>query len=89
LHACRKDTIYSVNRLNVAITRARCKSVVFLPRPLLESLPRVLDNPDAERGLAFMRNLVTEAARQLPSLVIDLGEEVRAIILRANHPLSG
>ena len=32
-----KEFIYSLNRLNVAITRARSKTIVFLPRPLLEA----------------------------------------------------
>ena len=49
------EFIYGLNRLNVAITRARSKCVVCLPRPLLEAPPQVLDLPEAARGLAFMR----------------------------------
>jgi hypothetical protein len=30
----------------------------------LQSIPRVLDSPDAERGLALMRNLAWEAEKQ-------------------------
>jgi hypothetical protein len=55
---------YSVNRLNVSITRARCKSIVCLPRPLLNGMPRVLESPDAARGLAFMQNIVRELEKQ-------------------------
>jgi hypothetical protein len=83
------EFIYSLNRLNVSITRARSKIVVFLPRPLLESLPRVLDNPEAERGLAFMRNIVDETSRAGAPLTFDLGDGIRAVILRAGTPVHG
>ena len=37
------EFIYSLNRLNVSISGAKCKCIVFLPRPLLEPpLERVL-----------------------------------------------
>lgn len=49
--------IYSLNRLNVSITRARMKSVVFLPRPLLEPPIQALDNDDVAEGIAFMQGL--------------------------------
>src|SRR5262249_38486448 len=52
------EFIYGLNRLNVALTRARCKSVVCLPAPLLGATPQVLDQPEAAAGLAFMRRLV-------------------------------
>ena len=56
--------IYQRNRLNVAITRARCKAVLFLPRPLLEAPPGVLDVEEAAAGLAFMRQLYDLAAEK-------------------------
>jgi DNA replication ATP-dependent helicase Dna2 len=52
------EFIYGVNRLNVAITRAQKKCVLFLPKPLLEATPEVLDNEVASVGLAYMRHLV-------------------------------
>jgi DNA replication ATP-dependent helicase Dna2 len=52
------DFIYSVNRLNVAITRAQKKCIVFLPRPLLDATPEILDHEGASAGLAYMRRLV-------------------------------
>src|SRR5205807_4479428 len=55
------EFIYGLNRLNVAITRARTKSIVCLPRPLLEASPQVLDVDQAAAGLAFMRRLVEHA----------------------------
>ena len=78
------EFIYNVNRLNVAITRARRKSVVFLSEALLDSLPQVLDMPEAERGLAFMRYLVGEAERQAQPLafVVPGGE---ALVYRAGR----
>ncbi|QQS52903.1 MAG: AAA family ATPase [Candidatus Competibacteraceae bacterium] len=56
--------IYGRNRLNVAITRARCKAVLFLPRPLLDAPPGVLDVEEAVAGLAFMRQLYDLAAEK-------------------------
>jgi superfamily I DNA and/or RNA helicase len=53
-----REFIYSLNRLNVAITRARCKSIVFLSRPLIEPpVPAYEDDRIAE-GIAFMQGLV-------------------------------
>jgi DNA replication ATP-dependent helicase Dna2 len=52
-----KEFIYSLNRLNVAVTRARTKCVVCLPAPLLEGSPRVLENEEAAMGLAYMHSL--------------------------------
>ncbi len=52
------DFLYSLNRLNVAITRAREKCVVFLPRPLLEPSFDLLSNQRAAEGLGFMHALL-------------------------------
>jgi hypothetical protein len=79
------EFIYSLNRLNVSITRARCKSVVCLPKPLLDASPQVLDVPEAARGLAFMRGLVQSVAALNPPVVFDLGGGVRATVLRADR----
>lgn len=53
--------IYGRNRLNVAITRAKSKVVLFLPRPLLDAPPSVLEVEKAAEGLAFMRQLYERA----------------------------
>jgi hypothetical protein len=82
------EFIYSVNRLNVSITRARAKSIVCLPRPLLEGLPRVLESDDAARGLAFMQNIALEADRQTPALLFPLAEGIQARVLRARRPVA-
>lgn len=50
-----KEFIYSLNRLNVAITRARLKSIVLLSRSLLEPPVQALDRDDVAAGIAFMQ----------------------------------
>ena len=77
------EFIYGLNRLNVAITRARCKTIVCLPRPLLEASPQVLDVEAAVAGLGFMRRLV-EWIRQHGEEVLFEGEDVEARVLRAS-----
>jgi superfamily I DNA and/or RNA helicase len=79
------EFIYGLNRLNVAITRARAKSVVCLPRPLLEASPQVLDVERAAAGLGFMRRLVEEVERTGQERVFE-GEDVEARVYRASRP---
>lgn len=50
--------IYSLNRLNVSITRAQAKCIVFLPRPLLQPSFEVLDDDKAVLGLGHMNALL-------------------------------
>jgi hypothetical protein len=50
--------IYSLPRLNVSVSRARAKCVVFLPRALLEPSFDVMTDPDAAKGLAHMHALL-------------------------------
>ena len=52
------EFIYSLNRLNVAITRARKKMVLLLSTELLEPPLGVLDNAEAATGLQYMQSLV-------------------------------
>jgi hypothetical protein len=51
------EFIFSRNRLNVSITRAKSKCVTCLPRPLLEPQIELLDDEEAAKGMAFMHNL--------------------------------
>jgi superfamily I DNA and/or RNA helicase len=53
-----KHFIFSLNRLNVAVTRARAKTVLFLPRPLLEPPIQVLDDDEVAEGIAYMQGMV-------------------------------
>ncbi|MAB89515.1 MAG: ATP-dependent helicase [Planctomycetes bacterium] len=52
-----REFIYSLNRLNVAITRARMKCVVFLPRPLLEPDLEAFSDDRVSEGIAFIQEL--------------------------------
>jgi hypothetical protein len=74
------EFIYGLNRLNVAITRARTKCVLCLPRPLLEATPQVLDVAPAAAGLAFMRRLVALVETTGDKLTFE-GEEAEAQVL--------
>ena len=69
------EFIYGMNRLNVALTRGRCKSILCLPRPLLEASPQVLDVEPAAAGLAFMRLLVETLEREGEEEMFE-GDEV-------------
>jgi hypothetical protein len=53
-----KEFIYSLNRLNVSITRARTKAIVFLPRPLIEPPMQVYEHDELCNGVVFMQGLV-------------------------------
>jgi superfamily I DNA/RNA helicase len=79
------EFIYGLNRLNVAITRARSKCVVCLPRPLLEAPPQVLDLPEAARGLAYMRALVEAVSQAGDQLAFELDDGASATVYRARH----
>ena len=58
-HALReKEFIYQLNRLNVSITRARSKTIVFLSRTLLEPPIQALDIPHVANGIAYMQGLM-------------------------------
>jgi len=78
------EFIYGLNRLNVAITRARSKSVVCLPAPLVQANAQVLEIPDAERGLAFMRRLIDLTREHGEVASFDLGGEITAEVLRTS-----
>ena len=52
-----REFIYSLNRLNVSVTRARTKSILFLSRALLQPPIQALDNDEVAEGIAFMQGL--------------------------------
>ena len=79
------EFIYGLNRLNVAITRARSKSVVCLPEPLVRANPQVLEIPEAERGLAFMRRLLDLTREHGEAASFDLGGGITAEVLRTSR----
>ena len=78
--------IFSRNRLNVSITRAKKKCVVFLPRPLLHPSYAVLENEDAADGLRFMLGLqeFLERNGEVKRFSVEVaGERVTFTALRA------
>jgi DNA replication ATP-dependent helicase Dna2 len=64
--------IYSLNRLNVSITRARAKTIVFLPRPLIEPPIQAYEDETLAAGVAFMQGLVQFARRHGEETTHDL-----------------
>lgn len=52
------EFIYSLNRLNVSVSRAKTKCIVLLPRPLLDPCFEVLQNDKAVKRLAHMHALI-------------------------------
>lgn len=73
---------YSLNRLNVSVTRARSKCVVFLPRPLLEPAFDVLSDPEAARGPGHMHALLGYCRRNGDERTFE-GECGRITVVRA------
>jgi DNA replication ATP-dependent helicase Dna2 len=80
--ASEQEFIYSLNRLNVAITRARSKSIVFLPQPLLEPPIAALEHDAVADGVTFMQGLVLHAEREGETRRIDLGEGLALRLIR-------
>jgi len=56
------EFIYSLNRFNVAVTRAKSKCIVFVPRPLLRPCLSVLENPETAMGAGMMHKLEMHTA---------------------------
>ena len=83
--AMEADFIYAYNRLNVAITRARAKSIVFFAKALLDATPEVLDSPSVALGLAYMRGLVQLAHRHGRRRRFDVGEGAVAEVAALPH----
>ncbi|MBF0289981.1 MAG: AAA family ATPase [SAR324 cluster bacterium] len=72
------EFIYSLNRLNVSITRARSKNIIFLPRPLLSPTIEALENPETAAGIAFMLGLEQYAKKGGAKSVFPLENDSNA-----------
>jgi hypothetical protein len=79
-----KEFIYSLNRLNVSVTRARAKTVVFLSRQLLEPPIQALDQDDVADGIAFMQGLARFCETRTPTVRIPITTSVAARVYRAS-----
>jgi hypothetical protein len=77
-----KEFIYSLNRLNVSITRARAKTIVFLPRPLIEPPIVAYEDDRIAEGIAFMQGLVQYAQRHGESTNYPLSNGVDLTVFR-------
>ena len=76
--------IYSLNRLNVAVTRAKAKTVVFLPRPLVEPPIQAYEDDRIAEGVAFMQGLVRFAQRHGEEQRFSLEEGAALLVYRVN-----
>ena len=70
------EFIYSLNRLNVSVTRARSKCIVFLPRPLLNPTFELLSSDKAAAGLGHMMALLDFCKEHGECLKIDVGQSM-------------
>jgi len=74
-----KEFIYSLNRLNVSITRGRAKTMVFLPRPLVEPPIQAFEDDRIADGVAFMQGLVRYAEREGRTIAFGLTNASRLV----------
>ncbi|MGJ3222557.1 AAA domain-containing protein [Geobacillus thermoleovorans] len=58
------EFIYSLNRLNVSLTRARKKAILFLSRQLMSPSLQVIGNEEYREGVNFMLGLEHYASRR-------------------------
>lgn len=79
--------IYSLNRLNVSLTRGRAKTVVFLSRALLEATPGIVEDKAASEGLAYMRHLWKTLQRQGHNTSFLLEDGVTLDLYCAHQPV--
>jgi DNA replication ATP-dependent helicase Dna2 len=74
--------IYSLNRLNVSITRGRAKTIVFLSRALTEPPVQAFADDRNAAGIAFMQGLVRHAVQHGEERTVDLGDGATLRLLR-------
>eukprot|EP01130_Rhizamoeba_saxonica_P017769 TRINITY_DN8694_c0_g1_i1.p1 TRINITY_DN8694_c0_g1~~TRINITY_DN8694_c0_g1_i1.p1 ORF type:complete len:1695 (-),score=299.25 TRINITY_DN8694_c0_g1_i1:22-4836(-) len=76
--------IYSRNRLNVAITRAKHNCIVFIGEPLLEQVHDVFTDPEPEEGYVYLRSLV-EYAEEKNSLMEINKSDIPSVVKELEH----
>jgi hypothetical protein len=78
------EFIYSRNRLNVSVTRAQAKCIVFLPRMLLEPPLGAYESRRASEGIGHMQALVSYALAHGETRSFTLDDEAGALtVIRA------
>ena len=80
-----KEFIYSLNRLNVAITRSRAKTITFLALPLLEPPVAAFEDDSIAEGIGFMQGLWRFAEREGDSRTVELADGATLRIHRVGH----
>ena len=70
------EFIYSLNRLNVSVTRARSKCIVFLPRPLLNPTFDLLSSDKAAGGLGHMMALLDYCKEHGEKVEVEVGQKM-------------
>ncbi|WP_154663455.1 bifunctional RecB family nuclease/DEAD/DEAH box helicase [Neobacillus dielmonensis] len=68
------EFIYSLNRLNVSITRGRSKTIVFLSRQLLSPALEIITNDELSEGVHFMRQLEKYSQENGETVEYQFGE---------------
>ncbi len=79
--------IYSLNRLNVTVTRAKTKCILFISQPLLDQSYELMKNKGAMAGLNHMFNLrrfceQNGDERVFPALFAEGGEGAEITVYR-------
>ncbi len=77
-----QEFIYSLNRLNVSITRGRAKTIVFLSRALTEPPIQAFEDDRNAEGIAFMQGLVRFAEKHGEESSVTLSDGVTLRLLR-------
>jgi len=73
LAAAEGSFLYERSRLNVSLTRAKAKAVLFLSRPLLDGSALLLDDPRVASGLGYMQGLERLCAEGGRAARFDVG----------------
>lgn len=76
------EFLYSLNRLNVSVTRAKSKCIVLLPRPLLTPSFELLSNEKAAQGLGHMLALLQYCQTHGHARELEVGAKLT--VWRAN-----
>jgi len=76
-----QEFIYSLNRLNVSITRGRAKTIVFLSRALTEPPIQAFDDDRNAEGIAFMQGLVRFAEKHGRETRLKVSEDISLRLL--------
>jgi len=81
-----RDFIYDLNRLNVSVTRAQCKAILFLSRSLLDGDMSVLNSDIASAGLSYMQQIEASCRAHGRAERFELSEGASIEVLSLSKP---